>query len=102
MARLDGILLSTADFAAGTGVKSMCKRWCRNEMQSSLLRTFRGATSTTVNVTLTHYGSWEFSAMIPSVLTDLVWGRAQSGPVPLEGQTGPGPRLAVLDWTCLV
>jgi hypothetical protein len=40
--------------------------------------------------------------MIPPVRTDPVWGRAQSGPVPPEGQTGPGPRLAVLDWTGLV
>jgi len=40
--------------------------------------------------------------MIPPVQTDPVWGRAQSGPVPLEGRTGPGPRLAVLDWTGLV
>ena len=40
--------------------------------------------------------------MIPPVRTDPVWGRAQSGPVPPEGQTGPGLRLAVLDWTGLV
>ena len=42
------------------------------------------------------------SAMIPPVRTDPVWGRAQSGPVPPEGRTGLGPRLAVLDWTGLV
>jgi len=41
-------------------------------------------------------------SMIPPVRTDPVWGRAQSGPVPPEGQTGPGPGLAVLDWTGLV
>jgi hypothetical protein len=41
-------------------------------------------------------------AMIPPVRTDPVWGRAQSGPVPPEGRTGLGPRLAVLDWTGLV
>jgi len=40
--------------------------------------------------------------MIPPVRTDPVWGRAQSGPVPPEGRTGPGPILAVLDWTGLV
>jgi len=40
--------------------------------------------------------------MIPPVRTDLVWSRAQSGPVPPEGRTGPSPRLAVLDWTGLV
>ena len=40
--------------------------------------------------------------MIPPVRMDPVWGRAQSGPVPLEGRTGLGPRLAVLDWTGLV
>jgi len=40
--------------------------------------------------------------MIPPVRTDPVWGRAQSGPVPPEGQTLPGPRLAVLSWTGLV
>jgi len=32
----------------------------------------------------------------PPVRTDAVWGRAQSGPVPPEGRTGPGYRLAVL------
>jgi len=42
------------------------------------------------------------SPMIPPVRTDPVWGRAQSGPVPPEGRTGPGPGLAVLDWTGLV
>jgi len=41
-------------------------------------------------------------SMIPPVRTDPVWGRAQSGPVPPEGRTGPGPRLAVLDWMGLV
>jgi len=41
-------------------------------------------------------------SMIPPVRTDPVWGRAQSGPVPPEGRTGPSPRLAVLDWTGLV
>jgi len=40
--------------------------------------------------------------MIPPVRTDSVWGRAQSGPVPPEGGTAPGPRLAVLDRTGLV
>jgi hypothetical protein len=40
--------------------------------------------------------------MIPLVQTDLVRSRAWSGPVSLEGRTGPGPRLAVLDWTGLV
>jgi hypothetical protein len=40
--------------------------------------------------------------MIPPVRTDPVWGRAWSGPVPPEGRTGLGPRLAVLDWTGLV
>ena len=40
--------------------------------------------------------------MIPHVRKDPVWGGAQSGPVPEEGQTGPGTRLAVLDWTGLV
>jgi len=44
----------------------------------------------------------EYIPMIPPVRTDPVWGRAQSGPVPPEGWTGPGPRLAVLDWTGLV
>ena len=43
-----------------------------------------------------------FLAMIPPVRTDPVWGRAWSGPVSPEGRTGPGPRLAVLDWTGLV
>jgi hypothetical protein len=42
------------------------------------------------------------TAMIPPVRTDPVWGKAQSGPVPPEGRTGLGPRLAVLDWTGLV
>ena len=41
-------------------------------------------------------------AMIPPVRTDSVWGRAWSGPVSPEGLTGPGPRLAVLDWMGLV
>jgi len=40
--------------------------------------------------------------MIPPVRMDPVSGRAQSGQVPPEGRTGPGPRLAVLDWTGLV
>jgi hypothetical protein len=40
--------------------------------------------------------------LIPPVRTDLVWGRAQSGPVQSEGRMGPSPRLAVLDWTGLV
>jgi len=40
--------------------------------------------------------------MIPPVRTDPVCGRAQSSPVPLEGRTGLGPRLEVLDWTGLV
>jgi hypothetical protein len=40
--------------------------------------------------------------MIPPVRTDPVWGRAQSGPVPPEGRTGPSPRLVVSDWTGLV
>jgi len=30
------------------------------------------------------------NSMIPPVQTDPVWGRAQSGPVPPEGQTGTG------------
>jgi hypothetical protein len=42
------------------------------------------------------------TAMITPVRTDPVWGRAQSGPILPEGRTGPGPRLAVLDWTGLV
>jgi len=41
-------------------------------------------------------------SMIPPVQTDRVWGRAQSGPIQPEGWTGPGPRLAVVDWTSLV
>ena len=44
----------------------------------------------------------QVNPMIPPVRTDPVWGRARSGPVPPEGQTGPSPRLAVLDWTGLV
>jgi hypothetical protein len=40
--------------------------------------------------------------MIPPVRTDPVWGKAWSSPVLPEGRTGPGPRLAVLDWTGLV
>jgi len=44
----------------------------------------------------------ESRSMIPPVRTDPVWGRAQSGPVPPESRTGPGPRLAVLDWMGLV
>jgi len=44
----------------------------------------------------------DLDTMIPPVRTDPVWGRARSGPVPPEGQNGPGPRLAVLDWTGLV
>jgi len=40
--------------------------------------------------------------MIPPVWTEPLWGWAQSGPVPPEGRTGPGPRMALLDWTGLV
>jgi len=36
------------------------------------------------------------------VRTDPVWGTAWSGPVSPEGRTGPGPGLAVWDWTGLV
>jgi len=39
---------------------------------------------------------------IPPVRTDPVWGKASSCPVSLQGRTGPGPRLAVLDWKGLV
>jgi len=41
-------------------------------------------------------------SMIPPVRADPVWGSLQSGPVPPEGRTGPGPRLTVLDWMCLL
>jgi len=44
----------------------------------------------------------QMAPMIPPVRTDPVWSRAWSGPVSPEGRTGPGPRLAVLDWTGLV
>jgi len=44
----------------------------------------------------------QFMPMFPPDRTGPVWGRAQSGPVPPEGRTGPGPRLAVLDWMSVV
>ena len=40
--------------------------------------------------------------MIPPVQTIPVWGRARSGAVQQESQTGLDYRLAVLDWTGLV
>jgi len=42
------------------------------------------------------------SLIIPPFRTDPVWGRARSGLVHPQGRTGPGPRLAVMDWMGLL